>query len=120
MKEPKLDDYARGYKNGMELVQEDFLALHGRHVRLCEMAKDAAQAIVEEWAELLAENAALRVQLDAARAAAREAIERAAQLCEARRQKVLANPDDPSWTEHFAELKNEIRAVADGTKEVKT
>lgn len=29
---------------------------------------------------------------------------------EARRKKVLINPDDPSLTEHFAELENELRA----------
>ena len=30
-----------------------------------------------------------------------EAIEECAKVCEAQRQKILANPDDPSWTEHF-------------------
>lgn len=33
---------------------------------------------------------------------------RCLQLIERRRQQILANPYDPSWTEHFAELQNEI------------
>lgn len=33
------------------------------------------------------------------------------QLIENRRLKVLANQSDPSWTEHFAELKNEIECI---------
>lgn len=44
-------------------------------------------------------------------AAARLALaerERCISLVEARRQKVLSNKDDPSWTEHFAALKNEM------------
>lgn len=35
----------------------------------------------------------------------------AAKLVEARRQRVLRNQDDPSWTEHFAELQGEILAM---------
>ncbi len=41
-------------------------------------------------------------------------IEDAAKLTESRRQRVLANSSDPSWTEHFAELQGEIRALKDG------
>lgn len=33
---------------------------------------------------------------------------RCVQLIERRRRMILANPADPSWTEHFAELQNEI------------
>jgi Holliday junction resolvase RusA-like endonuclease len=36
-------------------------------------------------------------------------LEEALRIVELRRQKVLANPSDPSWTEHFAELQNELR-----------
>lgn len=32
-------------------------------------------------------------------------------MLEARRLKIMSNPDDPSWTEHFAELQNEVRAM---------
>jgi hypothetical protein len=44
-------------------------------------------------------------------------LEEALRLVEARRQKVLANPSDPSWTEHFAELQNELRDVSVECKE---
>ena len=44
-------------------------------------------------------------------ARAAEALEQAALLCEAQRRKVLNNPGDPSWTEHFAELQNLIRKL---------
>ncbi len=36
------------------------------------------------------------------------------ELVERRRLKVLNNVNDPSWTEHFAELKNEIGELAKG------
>jgi hypothetical protein len=40
------------------------------------------------------------------------ATERAAGLVAERREKVLANPRDPSWTEHFADLVVAIRAAS--------
>ena len=39
------------------------------------------------------------------------AITACAKLCEDRRQRVLKNPDDPSRTEHFADLQDEMRAL---------
>lgn len=38
----------------------------------------------------------------------------AIELVERRRLKVLNNANDPSWTEHFSELKNEIGELAKG------
>lgn len=35
-------------------------------------------------------------------------LERAAELCEEQRQKILANKDDPSWTEHLADVRSRI------------
>lgn len=35
---------------------------------------------------------------------------RCADLCEKQRNKVLANHNDPSWTEHFAELMEAINS----------
>ena len=35
------------------------------------------------------------------------------EIIEEKRQKVLSNPADPSWTEHFAELSNEISTFLD-------
>lgn len=45
-------------------------------------------------------------------AAVRQALLDCAGLVEARRRRVLADPTDPSRTEHFAELESEIRAAA--------
>ncbi len=41
-------------------------------------------------------------------------IESVIELVERRRLKVLNNANDPSWTEHFSELKNEIGELAKG------
>jgi hypothetical protein len=35
-------------------------------------------------------------------------LEQVLQIIEKKRCKVLENPQDPSWTEHFQDLKNEI------------
>lgn len=51
--------------------------------------------------------AAIRTAIDVGR---RDERARAAKIVEQRRLQILANPDDPSWTEHFAELQTIIRA----------
>lgn len=50
---------------------------------------------------------------EARREARNDALDEAVKLTEARRVKVLNNKDDPSWTEHFAELQGEIRALGE-------
>lgn len=46
-----------------------------------------------------------------ARTAAERMRERAAVACEKQRQKIIANPNDPSWTEHLAESQMAIRSL---------
>ena len=60
--------------------------------------------------------ASLVAKLDAyARQRVREALEEAEKIVEAQRQKILANPRDPSWTEHLAEVGIAIAARRGGT-----
>lgn len=67
------------------------------------------EKLTEEEYALLSERvqAAIEAAYDAGVDAERK---RAVGLCEERRKRVLNDPRDPSWTEHFAELANAIRA----------
>ena len=83
------------------------------------MGAAVTDADLDDLAEqLVVDLADYRVKADAATALVRAAFARVAAaeraalvaMLEARRIRVLQTPDDPSWTEHFAELQNEVRA----------
>lgn len=48
------------------------------------------------------------IMLTQVEAAVNVVLDECAAMSEKYRQKVLSNPDDPSWTEHFADMELEI------------
>ena len=77
-----------------------------------EMYVDACDEAARELERLINENKFLRERLEReVKEPLLDIYRKTFWLIEKKRKFVLANPSDPSWTEYFAELQNEVREL---------